>query len=174
MDEVKIWGKLKHDNLVKCFIWFEDLAQKQNKMFLMMQYADLGQIATYDEPNQQFNISQPIFDRVSQILQKRPELANFGKECVSQKEKVCKFLFSQVAQGIQYMHETALVVNRDIKPENMLFTTQEGGTNIYLPDRVQITDFTTVIKLPEENPDDFYISGAQGTKIFEAPEVTQR
>ena len=72
------------------------------------------------------------------------------------------------------MHETALVVNRDIKPENMLFTTQEGGTNIYLPDRVQITDFTTVIKLPEDNPEDFYISGAQGTKIFEAPEVTQR
>lgn len=131
-----MWGKLKHDNLVKCFIWFEDLAQKQNKMFLMMQYADLGQIATYDETTEQFSISKPVFDKVCQIIKTREDLKDFGKECTSLKEKVCKFLFSQVAEGIKYMHETALVVNRDIKPENMLFTTQEGGTNIYLPDRV--------------------------------------
>ena len=41
-----------------------------------------------------------------------------------------------------------------------------------LYDRAQITDFTTAIKLPDENTDDFTISDHAGTKIFEAPEVS--
>ena len=49
-----------------------------------------------------------------------------------------------MANGLEYLHEEAFVANRDIKPENILFTTKAGGTNIYSYDRAQITDFTTV------------------------------
>ena len=42
-DEVTFWGKLKHDNIVKAFVWFEDEEPKgHNKSYLMMQFADLG------------------------------------------------------------------------------------------------------------------------------------
>ena len=60
------------------------------------------------------------------------------------------------------------MANRDLKPENMLFTTKEGGTDNRLYDRAQITDFTTALKVPD---DDAFITDSGGTKLFEAPEV---
>ena len=59
-----------------------------------------------------------------------------------------------------------------MKPDNMLFTTKEGGTDNRLYDRAQITDFTTAVKLPEEDTDAFTVSDSAGTKLFEAPEVS--
>ena len=36
-DECKFWGKLKHDNVVKAFTWYEDLSEKQyHKMYLQL------------------------------------------------------------------------------------------------------------------------------------------
>ena len=36
-DEVEFWGKLKHDNIVKAFIWYEDYsAEPHDKMYLML------------------------------------------------------------------------------------------------------------------------------------------
>ena len=87
------------------------------------------------------------------------------------RERIARFIFSQVANGLEYLHYDALVANRDIKPENILFTTKEGGTNIYSHDRAQITDFTTVFKLHEETADVVMISGLQGSPAFQAPEV---
>ena len=54
IDEVEFWGKLKHDNIVKVFIWYEDYKTHENpnphdRMYLMMQFADLGQIADWDD-----------------------------------------------------------------------------------------------------------------------------
>ena len=47
-DEVMFWGKLKHDNVVKVFIWYEDTAPKgHDKSYLMMQFADMGAIAEW-------------------------------------------------------------------------------------------------------------------------------
>lgn len=74
-------------------------------------------------------------------------------------ERVARFIFSQVANGLEYLHYDALVANRDIKPENIMFTTKEGGTNIFSHDRAQITDFTTVFKLKAETADIVKISG---------------
>ena len=53
----------------------------------------------------------------------------------------------------------------------MLFTTKEGGTDNRLYDRAQITDFTTALKVPD---DDAFITDSGGTKLFEAPEVQGR
>ena len=41
IDEVEFWGKLKHDNIVKVFIWYEDYKTQENpnphdRMYLMM------------------------------------------------------------------------------------------------------------------------------------------
>jgi hypothetical protein len=52
---------------------------------------------------------------------------------------------------MQYMHDVAHVVNRDIKPENMLFMTYQDGTD-HKGDRAQIADFTTVIQCPDNDP----------------------
>ena len=67
------------------------------------------------------------------------------------------------------MHDVARVVNRDIKPDNMLFMTQENGTD-RKGDRAQIADFTTAVRVPHE---DFKVTGNMGTFCFLAPEVHQ-
>ena len=86
------------------------------------------------------------------------------------KERIARFIFTQVANGLEYLHEEALVANRDLKPENILFTSKAGGTNIYSHDRAQITDFTTVFKLDPATADSTKVSGRQGTNAYWAPE----
>ena len=165
------WSRLRHPNVVKALIWFE--SSKHEKMYLQMQLADLGTIVDAGgEDTWTFNPNPKVYDYVLNKLRTTEELATFGSECKSDRERVMKFIFCQIAEGLQYLHDIAKVANRDLKPDNMLFTTKEGGTNNALYDRAQITDFTTAIKLPEENPDEHTISDHAGTKVFEAPEVS--
>ena len=63
------------------------------------------------------------------------------------------------------------MVNRDIKPDNILFTTMAGGTNNGKPDRAQLTDFTTVMRLEKDNPTGTRIADRSGTKCYWAPEM---
>ena len=51
------------------------------------------------------------------------------------KDKQLQFIFKGVAQGLLYMHEEMQLANRDIKPDNILFTTSKRGTNPAHPDR---------------------------------------
>ena len=83
-----------------------------------------------------FNFNPKVYEFVLNKINTDSELKStkFGVECKSQKEKVAKFIFCQIAQGLEYLHSKN-VVNRDLKPENMLFTTKEGGTDNRLYDR---------------------------------------
>jgi hypothetical protein len=49
-EEVKIWGRINHQNIVKVFFFYET----KDKMYVTMQLADLGQIATYDTTEKTF------------------------------------------------------------------------------------------------------------------------
>ena len=137
-DEIDAWSNLKHPNVVKALTWFEH--PSQDKMYLRMQLADLGTIAQSSEEDAEnfvFNPNQKVYDFVLNKINTDEELkaTNFGSECKSEKEKVMKFIFCQIAEGLQYLHDTAKVANRDLKPDNMLFTTKEGGTDNRLYDR---------------------------------------
>lgn len=87
------------------------------------------------------------------------------------RERIVKFIFSQIADAIRYLHEDAKLANRDIKPDNILFTTMEGGTNNGKPDRAQLTDFTTVFRLNKDDPHATRINDRSGTMCFWAPEM---
>ena len=144
-------------------------------MYLMMQYADMGEVSSWSETEKKYVTNQRVVDHLTRKLTEDPEFAQFGAaDCATMKERVARFIFTQVANGLEYLHEEALVANRDLKPENILFTTKEGGTNIYSHDRAQITDFTTVFKLTKETADQEMISGLQGTAAFMAPECSLR
>ena len=73
--------------------------------------------------------------------------------CLSMHERIARFIFTQLADGLEYLHEEAFVMNGDIKLENMLFTTRENGTDNRLFDRAQITDFTMALKLDPTTAD---------------------
>lgn len=95
IDEVEFWGKLKHDNIVKVFIWHEDYsAEPHDKMYLMMQYADMGEIASWKESENKYVANQKIIDYVTRKLTEEEEFKDFGSDCVSMKERVARFLFT--------------------------------------------------------------------------------
>ena len=169
MNEVKFWGKLKHDNVCKAFVWFEDYKPNgHDKMYLMLQYADLGTLC-----NSENKVNQRIIDFLTQKISTEQEFKQFYEvdSCLSMKERIARFIFSQVANGVEYLHDVAFVANRDIKPENILFTTKAGGTNCFSHDRAQITDFTTAFKLQKETADIVKTSGYCGSPGFMAPEA---
>jgi serine/threonine protein kinase len=76
-----------------------------------------------------------------------------------------RFIFKGIAQGILYLHEEMNFANRDIKPDNLLFVTQKGGTNNQLEDRAQIADFTTIVECTS------VVNDSHGTPAFSPPEV---
>jgi len=91
--------------------------------------------------------------------------------CLSMRERIARFIFTQVANGLEYLHDVAFVANRDLKLDNILFTTKEGGTNIYSHDRAQITDFTTAFKFTRSTANTVRVANRQGTTCYLAPEV---
>lgn len=99
----------------------------------MMQLADLGEVATVDETNGHTTMSEKVYNHLADTYLFDHD--EFGPECLTEHEKVCKYIFARAAVGLKYLHEEAFVVNRDIKPENIVFATQDGGTNIMLEDR---------------------------------------
>lgn len=119
-----------------------------------MQLADVGQIAHYDKVYRSFTLNQKMVDVVG------PKVGN-------SKEGVVRYVFKQVACGIQYLHTVVKMANRDIKPDNILFATKENGTNPNYEDRAQIADFTTVVEIMNEN---FTANDKAGTLAFMPPE----
>lgn len=90
-----------HPNVVKALIWFEH--SKHEKMYLMMQLADLGTIVDSScEETWIFNPNKTVYDFVLNKLNTNEELkeTNFGSECLSEKEKVMKFIFCQITEGL--------------------------------------------------------------------------
>ncbi len=77
-------------------------------MYLMMQYADLGSIASYEDHKFVLN------PKVHESLKSR-----VGDD----REQIIRFIFKDVMNGLLYLHDTLNLANRDIKPENILFTT---------------------------------------------------
>ena len=152
-NETKVWGKLDHKNVVKVFMLYDNM--DIDTMYLLMQKADAGQLADIDESTHLFKFNPKVEASLRKFVSENP---GFGSSCRSEHERICKRLFQQVAAGLRYLHETANVVNRDIKPENILYATQEFGTNPSLEDRAQLADFTTGIELPSNRPD-YMISG---------------
>ena len=96
MDEVEFWGKLKHDNIVKVFIWHEDYSEEpHDRMYLMMQYADMGEVASYSETEKKYIANQRIIDYLTRKMTDEPEFAQFGAaDCLSMKERVARFIFT--------------------------------------------------------------------------------
>ena len=95
-DEVVIWGKLKHDNVVKAFIWMEDFSHEapHPNMYLMMQYADLGEIASWDKVTEKYVPNARMMDLITKKLTEEEEFKQFGvTDCANMHERVTKFIF---------------------------------------------------------------------------------
>ncbi|EPY22167.1 protein kinase [Angomonas deanei] len=80
------------------------------------------------------------------------------KQCGTVKESVAQRYTRDILSGLEYLHETAEVCHRDVKPGNILLT-PEG--------RCKLTDFGTAAVLNKED----FMQTTVGTPWYMSPEV---
>jgi len=59
--EIRVWQRFDHKNFVKIFELFSDV--DKNEMYLIMQYCDLGPLATWDAKDKKFVRNEKAYER---------------------------------------------------------------------------------------------------------------
>ena len=140
-------------------------------MYLLMQYGDFGTLGDVSADGT-FKRNDKIYQRVRGHVM---TLKDYTIDSWEIEEAVAIHLFSQIVEGLNYLHTTLKIAHRDIKPENIVYSTEKGGG--LLPDEakddpssdvVKIGDFTVAIEVKSEG---MRIRGREGTEAFLAPEI---
>ena len=111
-NEIEIWRRLEHKNLIKLYQIIDDV--ENDKLFLVMQLADMGQLMKWDEETLKYSINATIFD----FVKKKKEMVNLDKN--SEREAVAKNIFKELGEGVRYLHKTKKISHRDIKIDNIV------------------------------------------------------
>lgn len=118
-----------------------------------MEYCDYGPLMSWNEGEKRYIRNERIYNRVKELLDESPQLTSGYSET----EEVARWLFRQVVEGLNYLHETMKIAHRDIKPENIMYVTAKGSG--LLPDecpddkeadKIKIGDFTVALELTRE------------------------
>lgn len=134
-EEIKMAGEFDHPNIGKTFTCFDTEKDPEGKYYLMIELGDLGTIASAEE-KEGVPASFTMNEKVIECVSKHVDNESYAPYCKSLKEKVAQFIFADVAQGIKYLHHPGVrVANRDIKPENIVFTSEKGSSAIGKRDR---------------------------------------
>ena len=132
-NEIETWSKLTHKNIIRLYEIIDD--PNHDYLYLVMDLADLGQIADWQREEEKYKRNSAIFDW---ILTNKLSALKFTTE-QEKVEEVSKLIFRDIVEALVYLHEVKNVVHRDIKPDNILFSTCDGN--------VKITDFTVAKQL---------------------------
>ncbi|KRW98785.1 Protein kinase-like domain [Pseudocohnilembus persalinus] len=180
--EVKILKQLTHPNITQLIEVLDD--PQVNKICMVFEYMEMGAIQSthyfqeqkkYDERracrlntvNQSmngndFNISMnKSIDLSNNILNKTAISTDFIDRTIPQ-AKVLKY-YQDLVLALDYMHNYAKVVHRDIKPPNLLINKK---------DQLKVSDFGVSILINEENKQKAV--QLAGSWAFLAPECWQK
>lgn len=144
--------------------------EKQNKIAFVMEFCDLGAMMILNV-NEEGEESYVYNKNVIEFLWKKYRNDNSNEELMSPSQisydKHGDFLecsaieiFIQLSKALEYLHNKKLVAHLDIKPENVLFKTEEENY-------VKLSDFSISKKLPSAG---VKVNVFGGTPAYEAPE----
>ena len=157
LKEIAILKKLDHPNIIKLFEILHDY-QKQ-KIYLILEYADYGDIINYDEDNEIFSIN----NHVKELYKKLDLKYNMGKSVEDKKyyeEKDINDFAKNILLGLDYLHKNG-IIHHDIKPNNILLCKNKI---------CKITDFNFSSILENLNEDNIGSNG-ESADNFRAPET---
>ena len=146
MREIAILKKVNHKNIIKLYEIIYN--NEKNKVYLILEYIEKGNILNYNEEEEIFNINENFIKENKTIEQ------SFYSE------KEIKNIIREISLGINYLHHQG-IIHRDIKPENILFNNNNN---------CKITDFNVSAMLTNLN-DDNIGKKVEGTNLFRAPET---
>ena len=166
-----MWQRVAHKNVVKIFELFDD--HTIDKMYLMMELASYGQIQEcLDSTGIQFKRNEAIYDIAlakSKIIW--PAQATSPPSDI---EMASKWIFYQVAEGMQHLHDEMSICHRDLKCDNIIMGRLNAGprSEHERQPTIKVCDFTTATIMEKraegEEPEHVIINA--GTLAYNAPE----
>lgn len=156
--EIELWSQLNHPYVAKLYEMIDD--DNHDYLYLILEMADMGQIATWDFTEERYLRNEAIVDFVKHFLEDlsgKPlqEQSNIYSET----EMVAQYLFRQLAAAIAHLHNNMQMIHRDIKPDNILFASWAS--------EIKLTDFTCA---RGELTEGSKLFDSEGTPCFTAPE----
>lgn len=140
--EIAVMKKLAHPNICKLKEVIDD--PNDNKLYLIMDLVKKGAIGSTGYYSHEHLLDKKYAETKTLPLYK---LRKYIKDCL---------------KGLDYLHNYADVIHRDIKPDNLL---------VDKDDILKIADFG-ISKIVQGKDDN--ISSDEGTKLFLAPEMWQK
>ncbi|CAI2366219.1 unnamed protein product [Moneuplotes crassus] len=146
-------SKFNHPNVIKIFEIIED--DSKDTIYLVIEFCHFGQISDWNRSSDKYIRNQALIDHLVETEFEGEDFKNEHEKI----EKVGKFIFKKVLEGLKYLHDNNYV-HRDIKPDNIWFS-KEGNNP-------KIGDFTVTQYIPSH---DFMLMSKVGTPLFMAPEM---
>lgn len=154
LKEIAILKKLNHPNIIKLYEILHNY--EKEKIYLIMEYAEYGNIVDYDEDSGIFKINSHISDIYNKIKDKEKSF----NEIKYYKEDDIRSFCKNIVLGLDYLHKNG-IIHRDIKPNNILLC-KKGIC--------KITDFNFSSILDNLNVDDIG-KDVDSADNFKAPET---
>nr|CCA17689.1 protein kinase putative [Albugo laibachii Nc14] len=163
--EIAIMKKLRHENLIQLLEIFDDDSEM---LVLMLEYAPLGQIMTWDCKHERYvpnpNVRQSVRDNQDEVSPDRFT------------EKEAREFFRQMLLGLEYLHENN-ICHRDLKPENILIGANSickiadfGVANLFEQTDAKVSS-SGKDSLLSAHEDNGMVTTTAGTYAFMGPET---
>ena len=157
LKEIAILKKLDHPNIIKLYEILHNY-QKQ-KIYLILEYADYGDIVDYDEESEIFSINKHVKERYAQDKLGYNQKNGIDNKIYYEEDDIRHFC-KHILLGLDYLHKNG-IIHHDIKPNNILLCKKKI---------CKITDFNFSSILDNLDEDNIGSNGDTNDN-FRAPET---
>ena len=157
LKEIAILKKLDHPNIIKLYEILHNY-QKQ-KIYLILEYADYGDIVDYDEESEIFSINKHVKERYAQDKLGYNQKNDINNKIYYEEDDIRHFC-KHILLGLDYLHKNG-IIHHDIKPNNILLCKKKI---------CKITDFNFSSILDNLDEDNIGSNGDTNDN-FRAPET---